>query len=697
VTAVDRPPAAPKRPVTRTLHGDTVTDDFAWMRHVDDPDLHAYLVAENAWTAEKTAHLRDLEATIFDELSSVLPEDDVSAPWRQGEFDYVVRRRAGQQYRVHSRRPVGAADTDLAHEHVVLDENVLAEGQSYLDLGVCEVSPDGRLLAYSVDVDGGEVFTMRVRDLDTGADLSDEIAGTYYGLAWSADSRSFFYTTLDGAYRPDTVRRHVVGTPATHDAIVWHEPDRRFELEVELTRSGDLVLLSAASRDTSETRLVPADDPTRAPDVVQPRVQGREYDVDHQRGDNGGRLLMVVNDTGPEFRMVEVPVAAVAGGDCSGSWGEVLAHRPDVRVLGADAFADHVVVTEREAGRLRLRVLDRAGATVRVVEPHAVGETVHLGRNEEYDVAHVRLVREGWVRPPADVDHDLVTGDETVVHVQEVLVRPGPDDYRCELVCATAGDGTRIPLSLVMRTDIASDAPRPCLLYGYGSYEASLDPEFWYKVRPLLDRGYLFAVAHPRGGGEGGRDWWLQGRITSKRNTFEDFIACARHLIDSGRTRPELLAARGGSAGGLLVGASAFLAPELFRAIVAEVPFVDVLNTMLDDTLPLTVAEWDEWGDPRNREHYDYLKSYSPYDNLPGPRRPALLVTASRHDPRVSVHEPAKWVAKMRADGDQGDRPLLLQTAMGASAHTGPAGRYDAWRHEAQLLAFLLDALTPDR
>ncbi|MGZ4638294.1 MAG: S9 family peptidase [Actinomycetes bacterium] len=695
---MDRPPSAPRRPTTRTLHGHSVTDDFAWMRRLDDPELHSYLEAENAWTAARTAHLQELRDAIFDELSQVLPEDDVSAPWRQGGFDYLVRRRAGQQYRVHTRRPAG--DLDASREQVVLDENALAEGEDYLDLGVCEVSPDGRLLAYSVDLDGSEVFTLRVRDLESGRDLADEITGTYYGFAWSADSASFFYTTLDDAYRPDTVRRHVLGTPTDDDAMVWHEADRRFELEIEPTRSGDLVLLQAYSRDTSETRLVPAHEPARAPVVVQPRQQGIEYHVDHQRGDDGGRLVMAVNDTGPEFRVVAMPVRAIDGADRSASWTELVAHQPQTRVSAVAAFAGHLVVTEREDGRVRLRILDDAGKTVRLVEPDTTGEIVHLGHNEEYDVARVRLVREGWVRPAADIDHDLDTGAETVVHVQQVLVRPGPDDYRCTVVHATATDGTQVPMSLVSRSDLPDDMARPCLLYGYGSYESSLDPEFWYRMRPLLDRGYLLAIAHPRGGGEGGRGWWLQGRLTSKRNTFEDFIACARYLIDSGRTRPELLAARGGSAGGLLMGAAMALAPELFRAVVAEVPFVDVVTTMLDDSLPLTVGEWDEWGDPHQPEHYAYMLSYSPYDNLPGARRPALLVTASRHDPRVSVHEPAKWVAKMRladeAAGDVESRPLLLQTAMGAGAHTGPAGRYDAWRHEASMHAFVIDMLTPE-
>jgi oligopeptidase B len=679
-----------------------VSDDFAWMRRVDTPELHDYLVAENDWTAQRTAHLADLRQTIFDELAGVLPEDDVSARWRDGAFDYRVRRRAGEQYRVHVRAAAGAPD---AAEEVLLDENELAKGSDYLDLGVCQVSPNGRLLAYSVDHQGKEIFTLRVRDLTTGEDLPDELLGTMYGLAWAADSNSFFYTTVDESWRPDQVHRHVIGTTQHGDEVVWHELDRHFELEIGTTRSRDFVVLGASSRDTSEIRLVPTADPGRAPVVVQPRERGREYHLDHQRGPDGGRLLLVVDDAGPEFRLVELPVALVDGGDQRAHWREILPHRHDVRVVDVDAFADHVVVTERANGQHQLRVLDASGQALRVVRRDGPGEDVSLGRNEEYDVAAVRLVREGWVRPTTDIDHSFADGEESVVHAQEVL--HGLDDYACGEVEVAAADGALIPLSLITRRaspsstmpagsfGLAGTGPRPVLLYGYGSYESCLDPEFWYQMRPLLDRGFVLAIAHIRGGGERGRTWWQQGRLLTKRNTFTDFIACARHLIGSGVTSPDLLVARGISAGGLLMGAATFLGPELFRAVVAEVPFVDVINSMLDDTLPLTVAEWDEWGDPRDPDHYAYMSSYSPYENLPGPRRPAMLVTGSRHDPRVSVHEPAKWVAKIRADGDQGDAELLLQTALGGAAHSGPAGRYDAWRHEALLHAFAIDAVTP--
>jgi oligopeptidase B len=669
-----------------------VRDDFAWMRRLDDPALDAYLAQENAWTDASTAHLAGLRAELERELAEVLPDEDVSAPWRRGSWEYRTRRPAGQQYVVHVRRRIDEAE---APEEMVLDENALAVGHDFLELGVCEVSPDGRLLAYSVDHDGSEVYRLRFRDLATGTDLPDVVERTYYGLGWSADSGSVFYTTIDDAYRPDTVHRHVLGTPAGQDMVVWYEADRRFELDVAATRSGAYVRLVAASRDTSEVRLVDTGRPGDPAVVVEPRRPGREYHVDHQPGPDGGRLLLVVDDLGAEFRLVAAPVAT-PGRD---HWVEVLGHRDDTRVVAADAFGAYVVVTERHDGRRRLRLLDAAGAAERVLEPDGPGETIALGRTDEWDVPAFRVVREGWVRPPADLDHDLASGEETLVHEQAVLGGRGADDHVCAVETVTADDGARVPLSLVSRRDTTT--PGPTLLYGYGSYEASEDPSFWPELAPLLDRGVTVAVAHVRGGGELGRAWWQQGRLLRKKTTFTDYVACARHLVATGRTDPGRLAARGLSAGGLLMGAAAHLAPELFAVVVAEVPFVDVVNTMLDDTLPLTVGEWEEWGDPRDPEEYAYLRSYSPYENLPGPRRPAILVTASRHDPRVSVHEPAKWVAAMRAEeaaldpAERPDAPLLLRTLLGGGAHTGPAGRYDAWAHEALVLAVVLDRIAP--
>jgi oligopeptidase B len=684
VTAADRPPLAARRPSSRTLHGRTCADDYAWMRQTDDPELLAYLDLENAWTDRSTADLAALRAEIGKELAAALPDEDLSAPRVRAGWEHRERRPAGAQYVEHVRRRAGSDDG----WETVLDENALVVGHDFVELGVCEPSPDGRLLAYSVDHDGAEVYELRVRDLTTGADLPDRLAGTYYGTAWAADSGSLLYTTLDDAYRPDTVRHHVLGTAQDDDGVAWHEDDRRFELEVAGTRSGAFAVLTARSRDTTEVRLVPLDDLGSAAWSVAGRVAGREYLVDHDpgaAGADGGRLVIVTDADAPEYRVVTAPV------DDAGTWTELLPHDLSRRVVSADVVGGHVVVGERSGGRLRVRVLDPAGRTVRVVEPDGPGEVVHVGPNDDIGSSSVRLVREGWVRPPTAVDHDLGTGLETVVHEQAVRIDLSP--YRCEVVHATAADGTQVPVSVVRSP--ATTPGGPCLLYGYGAYEASLDPEFWPDMLPLLDRGVTFAVAHVRGGGELGRTWWRQGRLLHKRTTFTDFVSCAEHLVDTGVTTPAGLAVRGGSAGGLLMGAVAHLAPDLFAAMVAEVPFVDVVTTMLDHSLPLTVAELEEWGDPRVEVEHEYLASYSPYDNLPGPRRPALLVTASRHDPRVSVHEPAKWVARMRAveleQAAERGGPLLLRTAMGGGAHTGPTGRYDAWRHEAFLHAFVLD------
>ena len=684
VTAADRPPQAPRRPSSRTLHGRTVSDDYAWMRQTDDPELLAYLEQENAWTEQGTSALAALRAEIEKELAATLPDEDLSAPRVRHGWEHRQRRPAGMQYVEHVRRPAGS---DGAWQ-TILDENVLVQGHDFVELGVCEPSPDGRLLAYSVDHAGAEVYELRVRDLATGTDLPDRLVGTYYGLAWAADSASLLYTTLDDAFRPDTVRHHVLGADQQDDGVAWHEDDRRFELEVAASRSGAFAVLLARSRDTTEVRLVPLADLGSAPTAVAGRVPAREYFVDHEPGtdgDVGGRLVIVTDADAPEYRVVTAPV------DDPATWTDLLPHDPARRVCSADVVGGHVVVGERSGGGQRVRVLDTAGHTVRVVEPAGPGETVRVGDNDDIGSRAVRLVREGWVRPPATVDHDLGTGVETVVHEQAVLADLSA--YRCEVVQAPAPDGTPVPVSLV-RSPTARDGG-PCLLYGYGAYETCLDPEFWPDMLPLLDRGVTFAVAHVRGGGELGRSWWQQGRLLRKRTTFTDFVACAEHLVATGVTTPAGLAARGGSAGGLLMGAVAHLSPELFAAVVAEVPFVDVVTTMLDHSLPLTVAELEEWGDPRVEAEHDYLASYSPYDNLPGPRRPALLVTASRHDPRVSVHEPAKWVARMRAaelehPAERGG-PLLLRTLLGGGAHTGPTGRYDAWREEAVLHAFVLD------
>ena len=689
------PPLAPTRPVELRAHDDVRIDPWHWLRDRDDPAVLAHLEAENAYTAAALAHTEALQRELFEEIRSRIQETDVSAPAHLDEWDYFTRTYEGRQYAVHGRRPRGAeAGTD---EQVLLDENAVAGDSDYFALGGFEVSWDHRLLAYASDFTGGERFTLRIRDLDTGTDLPDVIEDVYYGLAWSADGRTLFYVRPDDAVRPYQVWRHTVGRPVEEDVLVHEEEDEHFFVGVGSSRTGDLIAITAESKITSEVLLVPAADPTAPPRVVQPREHGVEYGVVHHRGPDGDRLFVLTNADGAEdFALFVTPLDAPD----RAHWEEVLPHRPGTRLEGVDAFARHLVVSERSGGLEQLRVLDlRPGAHPCTAAPGrvlAMPDPVYsawAGPNLEFDTTTFRFGYTSLVIPTSAYDEDLVTGERTLVKRTPVLGGYDPEQYESARLWATAPDGTKVPISVVHRAGLPLDGRAPCLLYGYGSYEHSIDPTFSSIRLSLLERGFVFAIAHIRGGGELGRRWYEEGKLGAKRNTFTDFIACAEHLVKEGYTSPERLAARGGSAGGLLMGAVVNLRPDLFRAVVAEVPFVDALTTMLDPSLPLTVIEWEEWGDPlHDPEAYAYMKSYSPYDNVRATAYPAMLVTAGLNDPRVSYWEPTKWVQKLRA-AKTDDRPVLLKTELGAG-HGGPSGRYDAWRDEAMVLAFLIDQLT---
>jgi oligopeptidase B len=668
-------------PSERTVHGETVVDEYAWLRDRDDPDVVAYLEAENAHTEAAVANLADLRQVIFDEIKSRTQETDLSVPARKGPWWYYSRTVEGSQYGIQCRR---SDEHDEATEQVLVDFNEVAGDSPYLDVGAFDVSPDHRTLAYSVDFAGDEVFTMRFKDLATGERLPDEIPGTYYGTAWSADGRTLFYVTPDEAKRPYRLWRHRLGTEVVTDEIVHQEDDERYFVGVDLTRSERFVVLSLGSMVTSEAWVLPADDPDGAFSLVEPRREGVEYQLDHQ----GDRFLLVTNDDAEDFRLVEAPVDRPG----RAQWRDVIPHRRGTRILGAEPFAGHVVVHLRQDGLRGLRVIETAGGNAHDVafdEPvYTVGSAAG---NLEYATSAYRFHYTSLVTPGSVYDYDLDARTRTLRKRQPVLGDFDPDRYESLREWATAPDGTAVPVSLVRRRD-HPDGPAPALLYGYGAYEASMDPGFSIARLSLLDRGVTFAIAHIRGGGEMGRHWYEDGKLLHKRNTFTDFLAAADHLVAQGYTRPDLLAARGGSAGGLLMGAVANLGPERFRAIVAEVPFVDVVNTILDPSLPLTVIEWEEWGNPiSDPEAYRYMRSYAPYENVGIHDYPAILATAGLNDPRVSYHEPAKWVARLRAVAG-GGRPVLLKTEMGAG-HGGPSGRYDAWREEALLLAFVLDQI----
>ncbi|MFI7646803.1 S9 family peptidase [Micromonospora sp. NPDC049460] len=688
-------PTAKRVPSERTHHGDTVIDEYAWLATKDDPATIAYLTTENAYTEARTAHLDGLRADLFEETRRRTQETDLSVPSRKGGYWYYTRTVEGQQYGVQCRRAVRDGETDppvsadgapLEGEEVLLDGNLLAEGHDFFALGAFDVSPDGRWLAYSTDFSGDERFTLRVKDLSTGELLPDEVPDTFYGTAWSADASVLFYVTVDEAWRPNRVWRHTLGTPSSEDVVVHQEDDERFWVGVELTRSEKFVLVDIHSKITSEVLVIPAGNPTGAPASVAPRRQGVEYTVEH----HGHRFLILHNDGAEDFAL------AYTSADAPGDWVPLIEHSPGTRLEAVDAFADHLVVSLRSNGLTGLRVLPIGGGDAFDIDFPEPLYSVGLDSNPEYQTRQIRLRYTSLVTPDSVYDYDLVT--RQMVLRRQKPVKPGPDgraydpaDYEQHRDWALADDGTRVPISLVCRAGTPKDGSAPCVIYGYGSYEASMDPWFSIARLSLLDRGVIFAVAHIRGGGELGRRWYDQGKLLAKKNTFTDFVACARHLVKAGWTAGDRLVARGASAGGLLMGAVANLAPDAFAGIVAQVPFVDALTSILDPSLPLTVTEWEEWGNPLDDpEVYAYMKSYTPYENVRAVDYPAILAVTSLNDTRVLYHEPAKWIARLRAVAPQGD--YLLKTEMGAG-HGGPSGRYDAWREEAFINAWILDRL----
>ncbi|MHB8328659.1 MAG: S9 family peptidase [Acidimicrobiales bacterium] len=709
-----RPPAAPRRPTVLEAHGDRRVDEWFWLRDRHDPEVLALLRAENDYTAAASAPLTGLRDRLFDEIRARIVETDLSVGSRKGDWWYFGRTVEGLDYPIHCRLPVhgkghdpdeppgadaseaasdagrdaGRADT-WPDEQVLLDENELAGGHDYLGVANLAVSPGHSMLAYGVDTTGDERYALHVRDLATGEDLPGEVVGTSYGVAWANDDATFFYTRPDSANRPFQVWRRRIDAPVEEDTLVFEEPDERFHVGVGRTKDGRFVVVELHSKVTSEAHVLPAAHPYEALRLLEPRRQGVEYGVEH----HGDHFLLLTNDEAENFRLVSVPDA----GASRQHWREVLPHRPDVRLEGIDVFSGHLACYERHQGSTRIRVLPLSGGADTFRRPLSEGVLVPSpespatfwgGSNPEFESSVLRYEYSSLVTPRSVYDLDMDSGRSVLRKRQPVLGGYDPTIYETERLWATSPDGTRVPMSLVRRHDTPLDGTAPCLLYGYGAYEYSIDPVFSSFRLSLLDRGFVFAIAHVRGGGELGRRWYEEGKLLAKPNTFADFVACARHLVEERWTSPSHLVARGGSAGGLLMGAAANLAPELFRAIVAEVPFVDCLTTILDESLPLTVIEWEEWGNPVTEpDVYRAMKAYAPYDNVRPVRYPEILVTAGLEDPRVGYWEPAKWVQRLRA-ADPGNR-VLLKVELDAG-HSGPSGRYDAWRDEAFVLAFVL-------
>ncbi|MET8861919.1 S9 family peptidase [Nonomuraea sp. NPDC004580] len=687
------PPVAKKIPTERTHHGDIVIDEYAWLSNKDDPDTTAYLEAENDFLKKETAHLADLQEQVFQEIKGRTQETDLSVPSRKGSWWYFSRTEEGKQYPVSCRVPADSETPPeittgerLDQEQVVLDGNELAGDSPFFSVGTSAVSPDGKMLAFSTDFTGNERFTLKFKNLETGEILPDEVTDIFYGGAWSADASAFFYTRVDDAWRPYQVYRHTLGTQ--EDVLVYEESDERYWVGIGLTRSEQYLVLGAGSKITSEVRILDANDPGGEFKLVRPRKTGVEYGVEHA----GGFFYVLHNENAANFELSTAPL------DDPGTWTPLISHRTDTRLLEIDAFSDHAVVHFRRDGLTGLRVLpypaggsdwrERVEAAERnayeIDFPEPLYDVGPAG-NAQFTTRRLRLGYTSMVTPASVYDYDLDTHDLILLKQRPVLGGFDAGDYEQVREWATAEDGTKIPVSLVKRKD--TETPAPTVLYGYGSYETSIDPGFSVPRLSLLDRGFVFAIAHVRGGGEMGRHWYEQGKLTSKRNTFTDFVAAAKHMRAAGWSSK--IVARGGSAGGLLMGAATNLAPEEFAGIVAEVPFVDALNTILDPSLPLTVIEWDEWGDPlHNPDVYAYMKSYSPYENVDGRLYPPILAITSLNDTRVLYHEPAKWIARLRATASGG--PFLLKTEMGAG-HGGRSGRYDAWREEAFALSWIIE------
>ncbi|MGB0113061.1 MAG: S9 family peptidase [Ilumatobacteraceae bacterium] len=670
-------PSAPHRDHTWHRPTGDVSDPYAWMRDVDDPELLAYLEAENRAADQFFEPHHDTIEAIFGEIRSRVQETDMSTPVRFGQWWYVTSTTEGQNYPIHHRGPSIAE----ASTHVLLDENVEADGHDYFELGAFDTSTDHRFLAWSMDTAGDEHYTLHIRDLTSGVDLGDRIEDTSSaGTAWSRDGQYLFYVTPDPQERPATVWRHRIGTAATDDVVVFDETDERFYVAIGSTRSDDWIVIHSASRTSAEVRLISTDTPTDPPAVVLARRDDIEYGIDHW----GDSFVMHTNDEAVDFRLLIADGAADLSDPAS--WSELVAHEPGCRILGADAFAGHLVIHEWVDAQPRLRVLfkDRSERIIDLgVEPH----DVEPSSNPEWTTDVLRFTVQSLTAPTALYEEHVASGERTLLRQ---IPTPNVDieQYRSRRLWATADDGVLVPFDIVHHVDTPLDGTAPGILYGYGAYEASVPPWFSVARLSLLDRGYVWALAHPRGGGELGREWYLDGKLLSKANTFDDTIACGDHLVGLGIVAPGRLAIRGGSAGGLLVAACMTRRPELFCSVVAEVPFVDVVSTMSDPTLPLTVTEWEEWGDPRSEPYASYILGYSPYDNTVEADYPAVYITAGLNDPRVSVHEPAKWAAKLR-DVSTGSAPIVMRTELGAG-HGGPTGRYDAWRDEARTLAFVL-------
>ena len=667
-------PTAKKMPKETKIHGETIVDNYFWLREKTNPEVISYLESENTHTASVMKPTEAFQEALYKELLGRIKQTDVQVPVRDNGYLYYSRTVEGQQYPIFARRK----GSMTAPEEITLDLNELAKGHPYTGLGSYAVSDDANLLAYSIDHDGHRDYTLHIKDLRTGKNLSDDIGKVVY--AFWADTKTLFYGREDSAKRPFQVWRHTIGDPKEKDVLVAEEKDELYRLYAGRTRSRQYILLGSTSTDTHEWSYIPTANMTAAPKIVSPREKGHEYNVDQ----HGDKFYIITNDKGRNFRLVTAPISNPS----KANWTEVVAHRPAVMLEDIDIFKDFYVLSERENGLQKLRLTDFKSGKGHYLEFPEPVYSAGVGANREFDTQKLRYTYNSFTTPPSTYDYDVTTHKSELMKRQEVLGSFDPANYKAERIYATAADGTKVPISIVYKKGTKLDGTAPLWLYAYGSYGISSNVTFSSNRLSMLDRGVIYALAHIRGGGDLGKPWYDDGKMNKKMNTFTDFIAAGDHLVKERYTSKDRMVISGGSAGGLLVGAVTNMRPDLFKAVVAVVPFVDVINTMLDASLPLTVQEYLEWGNPNVKEEYAYMKQYSPYDNIAAKDYPAMLVRVSINDSQVPYWEGAKYVAKLRSMKTD-KNPLLLRTTMGAG-HGGASGRYDALRDTAFDYAFML-------
>lgn len=679
-------PIAHKRPYTITQHGDTRVDDYFWLRQREDPEVMKFLTAHMDYLEEVMGHTKPLQETLFAEMKGRIQETDSTVPEKRGGYWYYVRTQAGKQYPIYCRKKESLENP----EEILLDQNALGEGRTFCSVGAVSVSPDGNKLAYTFDFEGNEVYTIRIRDLNSGKLYDESIpntSGSVYelgGVEWANDNEHIFYVTLDTALRPDKLYRHKIGTDPATDALLFHETDETFFLWMHKTRDEKFIMTYHYSTTTREMRFLDTDQPDGELRVVQPRVEGLEYFAAH----HNGVFFIPNNENARNFKVSVAPVENPG----KENWKELIPHREDVLVEGVSTFEKHIIVRERKEGLQQLRIsAPNEMNNARYVPFPEPAYYIEFEDNSVFETNILRFKYSSLITPHTVVDYHMDTG-EWEVRKQDAISGYDKNDFVTDRIFATASDGTRIPISIAYKKSIEMDGSNPTLLHGYGAYGANLDAEFYSNRLSLLDRGFVFAVGHARGGSEMGREWYENGKVLRKKNSFTDFIACAEHLIGLGFTSKEKLAIYGVSAGGLLVTTSMTMRPELFRAVIAKVPFVDAINSISDPTIPLTTLEYNEWGNPvAFKEHYDYIKSYAPYENIRATAYPHLLLTGGLNDPRVPYWEPAKFAAKLR-ELKTDDNLLLLKSNFHAG-HAGSSGRYDFMKEVAFEYAFLIDAL----